>query len=51
MGVNAVDANGLEPIVVNGKIRGYRVEAGQGPSQIAADLNDPSTQKKYGYTF
>ena len=51
MGVNAVDANGLEPIVVNGKIRGYRVEAGQGPSQIAADLNDPSTQKKYGYTL
>lgn len=27
----------------------YRVKPGQGPTQIAADINDPETQKKYGY--
>jgi len=46
-----VDITGEEPIVVNGVLVGYRVEAGQGPSQIAADLNNPESQRKYGYVL
>ncbi len=40
-----------DPIVKNGKLVGYRVEAGQGPTQIAADINNPETQAKYGYSL
>ena len=40
-----------DPIVKNGKLVGYTVEDGQGPTQIAADLNNPETQAKYGFTL
>jgi len=48
-----IDADGMldEPIVKNGKLIGYRVEKGQGPTQIAEDINNSETQKKYGYTL
>ena len=38
--INYIDPNGKEPIVINGKLVGYRVEEGQGPTQIAKDLNE-----------
>ena len=40
-----------DPIVRNGKLVGYTVEEGQGPTQIAADLNNPETQAEYGFTL
>lgn len=47
----AIDLDGLEPVVSNeGYLVGYIVQPGQGPTQIAADINNPSTQAKYGYT-
>ena len=49
--IMAGDAQGLYPIVRGGKIVGYVIEAGQGPSQIALDINNPETQKEYGYTL
>ena len=49
MPISARDLDGLEPLVQNGKLVGYRVMAGQGPTQIAEDINDPKTQEKYGY--
>jgi len=47
--VDAIELEGLEPVVLNGQIIGYEVKSGQGPSQVAADINNPETQKKYGY--
>ncbi|WP_235004637.1 hypothetical protein [Aequorivita antarctica] len=41
---------GLEPIVINGELVAYEVQPGQGPSQVAADINNKKTQKKYGYS-
>lgn len=38
------------PRVVGGHLVGYTVEKGQGPLAIAGDINNPETQKKYGYT-
>ncbi len=49
--IDAYELEGLEPIVVNGTLMGYHVQAGQGPTQIAADLNSAKTQEKYGYTL
>ena len=49
MPISARDVDGREPDVENGRLVGYTVQADQGPTQIAADINDPSTMKKYGY--
>jgi hypothetical protein len=49
MPISASDLDGREPDVENGQIIGYRVVANQGPTQIAKDINDPRTMKKYGY--
>ena len=51
MPISAVDMDGLEPRVVNGVVIGYDVLPGQGPTQIAADLNSPETQARYGYAL
>ena len=53
-GNRLIDANefeGLEPKVKNNRLVGYIVKSGQGPSQIAKDINNPDTQKEYGYTL
>ena len=47
--INKIDINGDSVVVRNGNLIGYIVEEGQGPSQIAADINNPETKKKYGY--
>ena len=47
----ATDVDGLEHDVQNGVLVGYRVIAGQGPSQIAEDINNPKTKLKYGYAL
>ncbi|UZO80648.1 hypothetical protein NBT05_17115 [Aquimarina sp. ERC-38] len=47
--MDALELEGMEPIVINGELVAYRVQPGQGPSQIAADLNNEMTKKKYGY--
>lgn len=49
--IDSKEIDGLEPIVLNGMLIGYRVENGQGPIAIANDLNNPETQKKYGYSL
>jgi RHS repeat-associated protein len=49
--IDAIEQEGLEPIVLNGKLVGYKVQSGQGPLAIAKDLNNPETQKKYGYSL
>ena len=45
----AGDESGLYPIVRGGKIVGYVIEPGQGPTQIAKDINNPATQAIFGY--
>jgi RHS repeat-associated protein len=49
--IMSTELEGLEPRVKNGVLVGYTVMAGQGPSQISLDINDPDTQKEYGYTL
>jgi RHS repeat-associated protein len=49
--IMAIDLDGLEPYVEDGVLIGYVVQKGQGPTQISKDLNDPETQKKYGYNL
>ena len=48
--IDALELEGKEPIVMNGELVGYEVQPGQGPSQIAADINNSETQKEYGYS-
>ena len=48
--IMSTELEGLEPIVAGGVIVGYTIQAGQGPTQIAADINNPTTQLEYGYT-
>ena len=47
--VDAIELEGLEPVVLNDLLIGYIVKEGQGFIKIAEDINDPETQKKYGY--
>jgi len=47
--IMASELEGLEPDVEDSVLVGYIVQKGFGPSYIAADLNDPATQEKYGY--
>ena len=49
MPTQAIDLDGLEPVVEKGILIGYNVQKGQGPTQIQADISDPITQKQYGY--
>ncbi len=50
--IDAYELEGLEPVVDNtGKLTGYDVQERQGPSQVAADINNPETQRKHGYTL
>jgi len=49
MPIWAIDIDGLEPKVEGGVLIGYNVQSGQGPTQIAEDINNPETQKKWGY--
>ena len=49
--MNALELEGLEPVVLFGYLVGYLVKEGQGPSQVAADINNPATQKKYGFSL
>ena len=51
MPIQAMDLDGLEPLVEDGILIGYNVQKSQGPSQISVDINNPETQKKYGYTL
>jgi RHS repeat-associated protein len=45
------ELEGLEPEVENGILVGYTIQKGQGPTQIAQDVNNKETQLKYGYTL
>ena len=47
--IDAIELEGKEPVVLNQQIIGYRVKPGQGPSQIAEDINNVKTQKDYGF--
>ncbi len=47
--MDAFELEGMEPIVINDLLVGYEVQSGQGPSQIALDINNEVTQKQYGY--
>ncbi|WP_353780272.1 hypothetical protein [Winogradskyella sp. 3972H.M.0a.05] len=47
----SIELEGLEPIVENNVLVGYTIQKDQGPSQISLDINNPETQKKYGYTL
>lgn len=49
--IMSTELEGLEPHVQGGILVGYHVQAGQGPTQIAMDINDPKTQEQYGYTL
>ncbi|WP_298892418.1 RHS repeat-associated core domain-containing protein [uncultured Psychroserpens sp.] len=49
--IMAGESEGLYPIVRGGKIVGYVIEPGQGPTQISEDINNPETQKIWGYTL
>ncbi len=49
--IDAIELEGLEPYVVGGFLVGYTVQAGQGPSQIAKDINNPETQRECGYSL
>ncbi len=49
--IDAIELEGLEPIVIGGYLVGYNIQAGQGPSQIAKDINNPQTQKDFGYSL
>ncbi len=46
----AIDMDGLEAYVESG-ILYYEVQAGQGPTQIAADLNSAESKKREGYSL
>jgi hypothetical protein len=45
----ATDVDGLEPQVEDGRLVGYIVQKHQGFSHVAADINNPLTQKRDGY--
>lgn len=47
--IMSVEQEGLQPHVLGGRLVGYVVQKGQGPTQIAADINDLEVQKRYGY--
>jgi hypothetical protein len=50
--IDAIELEGLEPVVMNdGVLAGYIVQKGQGYYQIAKDINNTETQKKYGYSL
>ncbi len=49
--IMSTELEGLEPRVKNGFLVGYTIQAGDGPTQIAANLNDPDIQKEFGYTL
>ena len=49
--IMSIELEGLEPIVENGELVGYTIQAGQGPSQVSLDINNSATQKKYGYSL
>jgi len=49
--ISNIDINGDSVLVKNNNIVGYIIEKGQGPSQVAADINNPETQTKHGYTL
>ena len=49
MPILTCDLDGREPDVVNGRLTGYRVQAGQGSTQIARDINNPVTKERYRY--
>ena len=38
----AIDLDGLEPVVEDGILIGYNVQKGQGPTQIRADIYNPA---------
>jgi len=47
--IDAVELEGLEPIIKNGQLSGYNVQEEQRPTQIATDINNPETQLEYRY--
>ncbi len=49
--IMSIELEGLEPRVKDGMLVGYTIQAGQGPTQIANDINDPVTQKEHGYSI
>ena len=49
--IDAIELEGLEPVVINGVLVGYSVQKGQSFWTIAKDINNPETQKKYGYSL
>jgi len=49
--IDAYELEGLEPVVENDIMVGYSVQKGQGYWSIANDINNPATQKKYGYSL
>ena len=51
MPTQAIDLDGLEPVVEQGILIGYNVQKNQGPTQIQLDINNPRTQQKYGYNL
>ena len=48
--IDGVELEGLEVQVLNGVLIGYEVIEGQGPTQIAEDINNPQTAKDNGYS-
>ncbi|MGV3631202.1 MAG: RHS repeat domain-containing protein [Bacteroidota bacterium] len=49
--IDAVELEGLEPVVQNGVLIGYIVKEGQSFWSIAKDVNNSGTEKKYGYNL
>ena len=49
--IMSIELEGMEPRVSNGVLVGYTIQKNQGPTQIVNDINDPETQKKFGYTL
>lgn len=49
--IDAKELEGLEPKVINGVLKGYYVQKDQGFTHIVNDINNPETQKEYGYTL
>jgi RHS repeat-associated protein len=49
--IDAIELEGLEPIIMNGLLVGYTVQSGQGAWSLLKDINNSETSEKYGYNL